>query len=162
MELMQRTKVGLIRRQPQDWCEMLTADPTKPRNWTNYWLSILSGIAIMISLLALLFCVAVILIQPFLLLWHETPYPNLATVSFTTFLGALTLFLLSIIMATRLSINKRYVKRFLLIFLVLLVVLFATMFFFLISREAIWWTITKSGPAYIWNAIKDTWRLIIH
>lgn len=88
---MQRTRVGLIRRTPSDWRDILTHDPTRPKDW----ISTISALIAAAFLLVVLFSLAVVLIWPFLLIWHITPYPNLATVSFTTFLVAGSLFLLA-------------------------------------------------------------------
>lgn len=91
MDALQRTKVGLIRRPPADWRQVLTYDPTRPKQW----ISTLGALVAASFLLVVLFSVAVVVIQPFLLLFHTTPYPNLATVSFNTFLIAGSLCLLS-------------------------------------------------------------------
>jgi hypothetical protein len=175
MDLMVRTKVGLIRRPPPDAVEILTRDPTSPSKAANT----ISTILVLLASLALLFFTAVILICPFLLLWRQTPYPNLATVSFTAFISATALLLISAYFCVLLFARYlagyyalgdrnlptrgllKWTNRILLYAFVGLGLVLTGIFLFLLARELTWWTITHAGPGYIWITLQQTLSTLI-
>jgi hypothetical protein len=176
MDLMVRTKVGLIRRPLVDPVEILTHDPTRPKEA----ISTISAILVVLTSLSLLFFLAVIVVWPFLLLWHTTPYPNLATVSFTTFLTAAAIFLITAYFSALLLFRwtvihfclgdvvlqiwtwlLKFLKWSAIVMFGVVAITFVASFIFFFGREATWWTITRNGPGYIWNAIQETLSSLI-
>ncbi len=147
MDALQRTKVGLIRRPPADWRQVLTHDPTRPKQW----ISTLGALVAASFLLVVLFSMAVVVIQPFLLLFHTTPYPNLATVSLTTFLVASMFFLLSIPRSKQFYKARRIIKKGLFILLMLLGLYLTAWFLALVIQEALGWLKFGDKLVYIYR-----------
>jgi hypothetical protein len=159
--------MALARRKPQplrqptdEWVKILTADPARPQRPLVTEISA-AGVGLFAG--SLLFFLGTILIQPFLLYFHITKYPNLAASSFTSIAlaaGALTLVTLSFLYL----ILRPY------LFLVnfafgivagLLVAVIVGTFFFLFGREVILWLLNPDGWPRIVNAFKDLFQFIL-
>ncbi len=79
MALMRRSSLAR-RNQPEDWVAILTADPVRRKRWVTD--ASIMGVTLFVT--SLMFTLAVIIVQPVLLMYHSTLYPNLATLAFTS------------------------------------------------------------------------------
>jgi hypothetical protein len=147
-------------RQPREWVEILTADPARP----NRLVTEVSALGVSLFVVGLLFALSTIIIQPFLLLYHATKYPNLATTSFTSIAlaaGALTLVTLAFLFL----ILRPYLRLlFIAIGVVasLIIVVVVGTFFFLFIREILLWVLVPNGLPRILIAIQDLIQSILY
>jgi hypothetical protein len=133
--------------EPQEWVEVLTAEPTRRSAL------VIEASALGMSLLffSIIFAAAVIVIQPFLLIFYDTVYPNLATVSFTSV--SLAAGWLGLIIAV-FALRRRYrsIMQVIMVFVIGLAFVITVYFFALIFSEFIHWLLYPDGLERIIHA----------
>jgi hypothetical protein len=138
--------------EPPEWVELLTVEPTQ----RSALVIEASALGMSVLFFSIIFAAAVIVIQPFLLIFYNTVYPHLATVSFTSVslaAGWLALLLMFFVLSRLIRGISRVIM-----FIVLGVACFATVYFFaLVFREFVHWLLYPDGSQRIINA----WQVFI-
>jgi len=130
------------RQQPKEWLEILTDDPARPKNGG---ISEASIVSVCLFAAALVFIFSLVIIRPFLLSYHATAYPFLATASFTSIAlvgGALAL-LIIITITILLKPLRKWKEALLKVILVGLSAIVAAWFLFLFIQEVWLWLNAK-------------------